>query len=67
VKVEFDRYPPQRFLGELRRFLRENKPPNFSLELKWELVNEQYEEELLQGKSIHQVRNRNCSSDLSFS
>ena len=47
--MTFDRYPPQRFLGELRRFLRENKPPNFSIDLKWELVNDEEEERLLEG------------------
>lgn len=46
VKVEFDRYPPQKFLGDLRRFLRNNEPPNFKVDLKWELVDKEYEEEL---------------------
>ena len=49
MKVEFDRYPTQKFLGDLKKFLRDNEPRNFTVDLKWELVDKEHEEELQQG------------------
>ena len=69
MKVEFDRYPPQKFLSDLRRFLQENKPPNSQIQFTCELADPAgYEEEMQQGTACkYYIRKRNCSDDLSFS
>lgn len=52
--MRFPRYPPQKFLGELKTWLKNNEPPNFRVELKWDLNDSEYEEELLQGTAYTQ-------------
>lgn len=55
MKVEFDKYPTQKFLGDLKKFLHDNEPADFDVNLKWELVKD--EEELQQGTAYVSVRN----------
>ena len=54
VNIEFDKYPPQKFLGDFWRFLLDNKPRNFSINLKWELASTEEEKELQQGTAYTQ-------------
>ena len=54
MKVDFNQYPPQKFVSEFRQFLWDKKPPNFKVTLKWELVPDEddHEEELQQGTAL---------------